>query len=341
MESKIDIVADIGGTYARFAQVTEGAITTRPELRHILTFNNDEFSGIEALIDTYLQSCRQYGSAPEVGHVCLAVAGPVDSDRVRLVNRDWSFSRSALTSALNVRLHVLNDFSAQGWWLRDMDSSDVEWLRPPQSERDAGASRHSCMTVAGPGTGFGSATLTAGDEVLESEPGHCAFAPTDLHEARLLEALWQHFPRVSVEHLLSGPGLANLFMAHSQLAGKAASYPEPAAIAGAARDKAHPDFVVASAVLRDFSAILGAVSGDIVLSFGSQEGFFLSGALIRKLDSLFDRSLFMQRFCDKGPFSGWISGVPVGILTAEHPGLLGCASYIRRIYQLEQSRDSG
>ncbi|WP_236474468.1 glucokinase, partial [Pseudomonas syringae] len=52
-----------------------------------------------------LQHCRGYRVARErgdIGHVCLAVAGPVDGDFFQFTNSHWQLSREAFCADLQV-----------------------------------------------------------------------------------------------------------------------------------------------------------------------------------------------------------------------------------------------
>lgn len=323
-ESNCHVVADIGGTNARFAWVGEGdpgATHADALLRCVTTFRCADFVRFEDALDAYLVRLHAEG-APKPITLTLAVAASVHRDVIALTNFDWHFSRSALAARLGFPVHVLNDFSAQAHCLSVLRDDDLQWLQRPTTPV-AGA-----RTIVGPGTGFGAATVTVGGEILESEPGHVSFAPVCQHEADLLRELWQRYPRVSVEHLLSGPGLANLYWANARLRGlpERVSLKDAATIVAAARD----GDALALATVQDFTGILGAVCGDIALSMSSLGGFYLSGGVLEKMGLLFDQRLFLSRFLAKGPFQAWCAEVPVARVMLAWPGLLGCAVYIHQ-----------
>ncbi|MES3006496.1 MAG: glucokinase [Pseudomonadota bacterium] len=316
------IVADIGGTNARFALAAQA----EAPLQCVSVYRCADFVRFEDALEAY-QSGLRAQSAPQVLSVCLAVAAAVHKDLITLTNHPWQFSRRALQTALGVPVQVLNDFTAQALCLPLLGDADVQWLR-----RGTGRAEGAARTIAGPGTGFGGATLTAAGDVLESEPGHCSFAPVTEHELQLLQVLWRRYPRVCVEQVLSGPGLANLYWANAVLSGNPREL-EAAAIVNAAQ---HGD-ALALQTLRDFSGILGSVCGDIALSMGSLGGFYLSGGVLEKMGALFDQTLFMTRFVDKGAFQNWCSEVPVANVTLAWPGLLGCARHARRQTQMNSA----
>jgi len=317
------LVADIGGTNARFALSTADLA-----LSNIVSLRCQDYSDITAAITAYLQTCQsqqhpQHSPQPE--RICLAVAAATDQDEIKLTNNDWQFSQHALAQTFAMPVTAINDFTAQAWCLPGLGDTDVNWIHRV-GPNDINWSQGN-RSIAGPGTGFGAATMTFSREVLESEPGQCAFAPLTPRQLAILVHLWDSYPRVTPDYLLSGPGLSNIYSAIFVLStGKDAEPMSAADIAVAAR---HGDRL-AQQSLDEFSKILGAVCGDMALSMGSLGGFFLSGAMLQKLDELFNRDMFMAAFINKGNFSHWCQRVPVAMIKTTDPGLQGCAAYSHR-----------
>lgn len=318
------VLADIGGTNARFAYVTASDAT----LQCVHSYACSEYVRFEDALGAYIERLAQ-NSAPKPVRVCLAVAAAVHGEVIKLTNSPWQFSRSALGELLKLPITILNDFSAQAYCLADLEQAQVQvqWWQQSALGEALSAPAQYARSIVGPGTGFGGATLLPGGTILESEPGQVSFAPVNAHEAALLTPLWQRYPRISVEHLLSGPGLANLYWANAQLQGEDKELLAPAIVSGAEQGDA-----LCLQSIADFTGILGSVCGDIALLTGSLSGLFLSGAMLVKMDRFFDRRLFMTRFIDKGPFASWCSSVPVGFINADYPGLLGCAAYCRSVH---------
>jgi len=176
----------------------------------------------------------------------------------------------------------------------------------------------------GPGTGLGvSAMMTSGD-ILPSEAGHVAFAPVDDHEAELLKVLWQRYHRVSVERVLSGMGLANLYWANCRLDGHERELPAPEVTAGA---QAGDQYCLRA--VKDFYAILASMAGDVALMMGATDGVYLSGGILPRVLDFLDEDSFRQRFQDKGRFRDFNAALPLAIVRTEHPGLLGCVQALR------------
>lgn len=319
------LIVDVGGTHARFGlSSSSGAL-----LECVHVFVCADFERFDDVINAYIQvlSDEDY---PVPTHACIAVAAPVHENEIQLTNNTWSINKAALASRFDIAMVFLNDFSAQAHCLDALRPTDLKSWQQPQ--RVGSGQRNFTRTIVGPGTGFGMCALTENGDVLESEAGHCSFAPVTPHELALLQCLWDLFPRVSAEHLLSGSGLANLYYANSRLKGSPlGARPLPSEI--------RPEQVVrmaregnqmAQRTLDDFFAILGSVCGDIALSTGCLGGFYLSGAMLEKMSDLIEVEYFLERFRDKGAFSDWCREVPIARICHPYPGLLGCSVFAQQ-----------
>lgn len=311
MNKPVQIVADIGGTNARFAYVESGS----DELLGMEIFPCADFPFFVDAIRAYMDR----GHVEQVEKICLAVAGPVESDLIDLPNNHWSFSRAELQATLGVSVTIINDFSAQVLCIDALSDSEVLWIGAARPEGGQ------VKAVLGPGTGLGVSAMLPGGDILPSEGGHVAFAPLNDHEASLQKELRQRYERVSVERVLSGMGLANLYWANSRLDGYDRELPAPEVTAGALAG----DLYCQRAV-EDFCAILGSVAGDVALMMGAVDGVYISGGILPRLLDIMDKKLFRERFDDKGRFRDICSEIPLAIVLAEQPGLRGCVEALKK-----------
>lgn len=302
------IVADIGGTNARFALADEDNA-----LREITVFVCADYLTPEDAIRAYMQQAGVTGADA----ICLAIAGPVGDGTLKLTNNNWRFSREGLQKALGFPVKIINDFTAQALCLDYLAADDLRWLGAP---RPSGGK---IRAVLGPGTGLGVAALLPGGEIVPSEGGHIAFAPIDDHQLALLQQLWRRYPRLSVERLLSGPGLENLYWANARLQGEDRQLSAKEISATAGKDP------LCRKAVEDFLDILAAVAGDFSLLFWSADGVYLSGGILPRLQAFFDGEAFRRRFADKGRFSGFCESLPIALITAQQPGLLGCYAALK------------
>lgn len=306
-ETRINIVADIGGTNARFAWVAEGDNT----LQHVEHLACAGFPNIRDAIHSYI---RQLAQKPHINGICLAVAGPVETDFIGLPNNHWEFSRSELQQDLGYPLKVINDFTAQLLGVLTLNDNELSWLGPPRPKANL------VIAAVGPGTGLGVAGMTVGGEIIPSEGGHLAFAPVTPHEVDLLEILWEYYPRVSVERILSGSGLLALYRANAELTGNDVEHELPEDVTAAAFEG---DPLCLDSV-RDFIGILGSVAGEVAIALGARGGVYLCGGILPRLEGLYSPQLLRERFNDKGRFTGYCSDIPLALVNAKHNGLRGC-----------------
>lgn len=316
------LLADIGGTFARFALQTPGRAPARYRM-----LRTADYSGPAAAIAKYLALVRP-ARRPAVA--AIAVAAPVLGDRIALTNAAWSFGTARLARAAGFdRLHVVNDFEALAWALGALATIGRDGLcKIGRGHAVAGAPR----AVFGPGTGLGVACFVppaaGGPAVLASEGGHVTLAPGTDREAAVIAALAERFGHVSAERLLSGPGLANIYAALARIDGAGPLPPmKPGDIARAARSGRDAR---ARETADMFSALAGQFAGDIALTFGARGGVYIAGGVIPRLGSAFDARLFRRRFEAKGRFAAWLRPVPSWLIVHARPAFVGLAHYLDR-----------
>jgi len=317
------LIADIGGTNARFALTDPRA--AQPELLHARSLPNADFASLQHAAEHYLA-----GVDAQPTRAAIAVASPVGADEIRLTNRAWSFSRSELQQRLGLdELRIINDFGAVAW--------AIPALQPEQRltlHGDPHAPLRGPVTVIGPGTGLGVALLVGGHEhgwhVVETEGGHVSFAPLGVEEQDVQRWISARFGRASTERLLSGDGLSYIDAA---LRGEASGPPE----AGLAKLRS-PQEIVANAVeghdhaarraLARFCAVLGSVCGDAALIHGARS-VMIAGGIVPRFLPFLRSSAFRERFLAKGRFAAYLENVAIHVVTHPHPGLLGAAMALR------------
>jgi glucokinase len=311
MSEPVHLVADIGGTNARFAYV----LPNSDELMGIKIFPCADYPLFIDAIHAYIEQ----SNVESFDKICLAVAGPVESDWIDLPNNHWAFSRAQLQASLAASVSIINDFGAQVLAINQLCESELHWLGSPRPQGGQ------VIAVLGPGTGLGVSAMMPSGFILPSEAGHVAFAPINNHELEILKILWQRYERVSVERLLSGMGLENLYWANCLLEGIEREMAAPDITAGA---HAGDEYCVRA--VNDFCAILGSVAGEVALMTGANDGVYLSGGILPRLLGLLDEELFRTRFNSKGRFSGMCQQTPLAIVLAEQPGLKGCVEALKK-----------
>jgi len=311
----VDVIADIGGTHARFA-LWDGrediAISIR--LQAVQTFLTRDFASLAQAATAY---CDGQQITPE--RLCLAVAGPVETDRIIMSNNDWSFSKTALKQTLLLdSLCVINDFTAQALLPPMLGKGEKQLIKSGQA-MDA-----TPYAILGPGTGLGVCALLPvsgnGQEdiswrPLESEGGNSLFAPRDSQEAELREFIAEKTGRiVTFEEVLSGRGLEIIY--------RFCAADKKSLSAAEITENAPHDPIAEQAVLLFINCLSNFVL-NVILMTGARQGVYLSGGILPHLSGFFTKSAFMHRLSDYGIFSDYLNSVPVWLITAAHPGLLG------------------
>ena len=314
------LVADIGGTNARFA-LADTSLDAPLQKDSIREFAVAEFPSLGDAARHYLE---QAGASARRG--VFAVAGRVDGDEARITNHPWVISRSRTAAMLGFdELHLINDFAAQAMAVALLQPDDVVQIGGAQwSPAAAGEPRN--YGVIGPGTGLGVGGLVVRhgrSYPLETEGGHVSFPPGTPEEVRILEILSEQFGRVSNERLICGPGLVNIHRAVCEIAGVDPGQLQPADVTARAA-LGDPQ---AMRTVDVFCAVFGAIAGDLVLIQGAWDGVFLTGGLVPKMLDSLQHSGFRQRFEHKGRFSSIMARVPSLAIMHPCPGLLGAAAY--------------
>jgi glucokinase len=308
------LVGDVGGTHARFAIVDASA--KPPRISHRLDLPADDFASFESAVQAYLD---HIGRAEKPKAAAIGVAGPVTAGQVDFTNRDWHASEDTLKKLGFERALLINDFAAAAFSVPGLMAKDIETIGP-ELPGIAGEP----ITILGAGTGFGVSCLARYRNVaipVATEGGHIGFAPEDDAEIAVLRALARRFGRVSIERVLSGPGLKNLYAALSESAGVDA----PALSAAEISERALAGDANCRSALEMFCAIFGAVAGDFALAHGARGGVFIAGGIAAKIAPFLEKSAFRARFEDKGRLRYYVERVPTRLILSEDAAFLGAA----------------
>jgi len=318
------LVADIGGTWARFALARRDADADAAPTLHA----EDRVPVAEH--DSLIAAARHYlarldATLPAPTRAAFAVAGRVEGETAAMTNHPWRIAAGECRDALGLtHVRLINDFTAQALALPHLGPADRTPIGDPTPT--ALIDTEWTCAILGPGTGLGvGALLRRGGApfALASEGGHAAFAPKTPRQRALLEQLATRFPRVSYERLVSGGGLSNLHWAIARQSGIAspdALPPEQVTARARAGD------ALALEAIEVFGEVFGAFAGDLVLTFGAWDGVYLSGGLVPLLLDEMRSGPFRRAFEAKGRFSEAMARVPVQAVLHAQPGLLGAAA---------------
>ena len=312
------VAADIGGTHARFAIATlDGKAVAG--LGEPVTLRTSEHASFETAWGEFERLSG--GVLPNA--LAMAVAGPVGGDLLQLTNNPWVIRPVQLRETVAAGgLTVVNDFGAVAHAVASLGGEAFQQLGGPGRALPA----EGLTTIVGPGTGLGVAALLRRRDgpydVIETEGGHMDFAPLDSLEDRILVHLRNKFRRVSVERLISGRGLMNIYESLAAIEGRPLAIGDDKALWAAALAGSDS---LASAALDRFCLCFGAVAGDLALAQGANAVVIGGGVGLRLADHL-PRSGFSSRFVAKGRFERRMADLPVKLITHPQPGLFGAAA---------------
>ena len=316
----MDIVTvDIGGTHARFAIATvarDGTI--------ILDEPDTLYTEDHASFQTAWESFRERNGGTLPPRVAMAIAGRVNDDVIRFTNNPWIIRPALLKEKLGVEQYcIVNDFEAVAHAVARVGGDQFIHLTGP----DKPLAPTGRLSVIGPGTGLGVAHLyreTDGTyRVSATEGGHIDFAPLDRIDDAILARLRKRHMRVSVERVVAGPAISDIYQTLAAMEGKPVAEEDDIAIWTRGQDGS--DSLAAAAVDR-FCMSLGSVAGDIALAQGGFGGVVIAGGLGYRIRETLLRSGFAERFKAKGRFRELMASIPVKLITHPQPGLFGAAA---------------
>lgn len=287
------LVADIGGTNARFALAgPDGApgVSAR--------YAVEDHGTIADAVAAFL---RERGQGTRPREAAIAAAGPVVEGAVQLTNGAWRIDPQDVSAALGgARVRVFNDLEAVALALPYLDIADVADVSVPVAT-PTGQPR----IAVNVGTGLGAAVSIPAGEAwlpLATEAGHMRFAAAHGWERELFAHLETY------EEVLSGPGIAAM---RDALDARLRDMP---AQAGAP-----------ATFVELFSDLLGRFAGDLALASGAWGGVYLCGGVLADWAANVDEGRFLAEFRRKGAMTIRMAAVPVRRIVHDAPALVGMA----------------
>lgn len=311
------LLVDVGGTNVRFATLMEDGAIAHSE------------AWFTAFYPDFAAAVAAYGACVglefPVGAVCVCAAGPVIADVIDLTNCPWKIVRSDIARATGAsRVLLVNDFAAVARALPGLAADGL--VQTGGGSPLAGAPK----IALGPGTGLGIASAIADGQggwvIAPGEGGHSDLAATSERELAVVYQLMREFGHVSVERVLSGPGLETLYLAIAALDGLTLkAKPIAADIAKAAHGGRDAAAVEAVSL---FTGWLGSLAGNLALVLGGQGGVYIAGGIVRQWGPQFDAKLFRRRFEAKGRMRHFLEAIPTYVVTADDLAFRGLAAML-------------
>ncbi len=315
------LAGDIGGTKTllAIAELDAAGVRVVQQAR----FSSREYAGLSAIVTEFLAQV-----ARPVAAACFGVPGAVLDGSCTTPNLPWVLTERDLAAATGVpAVRLINDFAAAA--LGVLATPPAGFAALQQGE----PAPHATKAVLGAGTGLGQALLIWDGRryrVHATEGGHGGFAPEGELQRELLAHLEAEFGTVSVERVVSGPGLARIYrflvgrgVATSREVARGVEDGDPGEVIGR-HALAHTDPACEQA-LDLFVTAFGAEAGNLALRSLATGGVYVAGGIAPKiLAKLLDGS-FVEAFRRKGRMGDLMRTIPVAVVLEEGTGLLGAA----------------
>ena len=304
------LAADIGGTSTRLL-LRDGTDTIAEQ-----DFPSQNYPDLNTILHSFLTA----HAATPLEAACLAVAGPVRHGNARVTNLPWVVNEADISEAFAIpQVRIINDFESVGYGLANLEPSDFHQLQTGLPDSTG------TRALIGAGTGLGVAIVTRCGkrwQVLPGEGGHVDFAPRNAMQQALLDYLLEQTARVSVEMLLSGPGLERIyeFICFQHDIDPDSARRSAASISSTALMGMDP---LAVQTLELFVEIYGAQAGNLALISLATGGVFIAGGIAPKILSLLGSERFINAFCDKPPMQDLLRSIPIRVVLNARCGLLG------------------
>ncbi len=315
------LAGDIGGTKTYLALYDENVNW----LENIVRFENRNYPDFDSILEEFFQGNRK---RPE--KVCLGVAGPIVNGSSDLTNIDWRIDAGRLEKEFDT-VFLINDLVATACAVPFLEDEDIAIL---QTGKTSSKGR---ISVVAAGTGLGEAFLIpAGEDkyyVLDSEGGHADFSPRNKLETELLLFLKRKFSRISIEQVVSGPGLIHIFefvkekFSINESVDWENGLPEEKLASEIINRAVHNQSQVCEKTLLLFAELYGALAGNLALQFLAKGGVYLGGGIAPKILPFLTNGKFIEGFLSKNKFENLLADIPVKVILNEKAALLGAARY--------------
>ena len=317
------LAGDVGGTNTRLA-----IFTFDGHQLHLDTqgrYPSASYPSLGAILEQFLNP-----SPRNLRAACLGIPGPIQKGKARTTNLPWTIEKTKLARAWNIpHFTIINDLAAQALGIAHLAPGDIITLQ----KGDAPAQGNQCLVS--PGTGLGEAGLFWDGKthhVWACEGGHTDFAPRNEVEIALLQYLIKRFGHVSVERVVSGTGLLNIY----QFLRDTQPGPEKPSITTEIFSSSAPGQVISayattcplcSKTIEIFLSSLAAEAGNMALKTMATGGVFIGGGIPPKILPLLQTPEFLENFNSKGRLTPLMQSMPVHVILSDETALLGAAHH--------------
>ncbi len=297
--SQVKLVGDVGGTKVHLA-LYENDHCIKEE-----KFPSKHFHSLSEIVDEFLDQ--------KVSQACFAIAGPVRDQTCKMTNLNWTIEVNKISKKIE-QAYLLNDMEAAGLGLPLLKPTELVTL-------NHGSVQKGTQVIIAAGTGLGIGVVLPNGHTLSTEAGHVDFAPRDLQDRQLWDYLHKKYGHVSVERVVSGPGLEHLYW----------FLVEKKNSENILEGEEIPKLIVehdCKEVLLWFASLYGAAVGNVALQYLALGGVYIAGGVAPKILKYLQGQEFMRGYLDKGRFAELLSQIPIYVVLNEQLPLLGARGAI-------------
>lgn len=325
------ICGDIGGTKTLLWLGESIGSEFQVHLEH--QYSSNSYKDFPEILCDFLNKAKAITKKRNPIAACFAVAGPVKNQHANLTNLPWQIDAKKIEKEFSIPIVTLiNDFEAAALSIETLVESDLKVLQGGKPKAQ------SMRVILGAGTGMGVAWLTWKKNCyvpIPTEAGHMDFAPSNELQDNFLIYQRKRFGHVSIERVLSGNGLVDIFNflqvglnEDNKLFQANINTVDAAKITDLALNKNHP---IAVKSLDLFVEIYGAYAGSLALAGLCHGGVYIAGGIALKIIVKLTDGNFIRLFCDKGRYSKMMSDFPVYVVMNPRIGVMGAAQGIKQI----------
>lgn len=326
------LAGDIGGTNTRlmFSEVKDLSYLPIAEK----SYPSNQYANLQQVINCFIGDFKITGM---IQAACFAVAGPVKHGEAKITNLPWKISEEQLSNTLKIpTVKLVNDFTAVAQGIPMLSDEDCLYIQNGREKNNS--RRHPDAAIIGAGTGLGASHRVWIDDkyhIFPSETGHIGFTPANEPQTKLLSWLQSQHKHVSLEMVLSGSGIYNIYRflreqsyySESTTIKKAIQDTDPAVVItqhGLKRDDE-----LCSKTLEMFVEIYGSIAGDVALHYYPVDDVYIAGGIAPKIKDKLASQIFLNSFINKGLMSSNMKKINIKIILNDKVGLYGALSNMK------------
>lgn len=321
------LAADIGGTKVNMGIfLSENGKLT---LQYQASYPSADYASFSDILHLFIKEVNN--GLPD----CLSfgVAGPVMNKKVGTTNLPWQLDIDLLQQQTGVEeVYLINDLEATAYGLTQLTEEELPLIFKEKELIPGNAA------IIAPGTGLGEAGLFWDGNLFHpfpTEGGHCSFSPKTKTDILLYQKLEKKYKHVSWEHVISGPGIVNIY----EFLRDELKIDEPVWLKQQLEEMKDDAKVISENALNNacelctktmelFITYMAHEASNLALKLKATGGLFLAGGIPPKIRKLIEQPCFYKAFTTHTDrMEDLMQAVPIKIVLNSKTALLGAACY--------------